>query len=742
VSRLAAFLRSLDEADVQLAAAEARLTRAWQTELRRLVRLAIENWRRMQPTTAAAGPPDWHVPNEDEVLHPPSVAPIVAARLRKHMHDAERILTEIGADALVPYGVRSKTARAVLAARGFHITSIVETTRAEVMGHLGDAYEAGESIPKAAARVRSAMAETNLARATMIARTELIGAKNAASVRLASSIDQTSISDDGLVKDDLSGDDPLILFKVWVATGDERTRPTHADADGQTVPLDETFQVGEGELMYPGDESGPPEEVINCRCAVSYTEESALGAGGADVARVKFAVKNITLADGDAPLEPGAAWRSVLCVEGVQTSDMRMLAPGSIEWRELPLTLMAQVETAPGHDGAQVAGRIDTITRTGDEIIGEGVFDTGEYGQEIQRMVGEGTLTGVSIDLAVEEVTFEEPDDYEGEPMDEIDLLFMGVMVVQKGKIMGATITPFPAFEEASIMVAAGQPIRFRTQGYWTDIADDGTRTSTVAAAAGVPIGWDATSGELVLDGITASAAGLAPERPPAAWFEVPEADEPTPLTVTDEGQVYGHAALWGTCHIGLPGCTTPPKSKTGYAYFNLGEITTEEGTRVAVGKITLGTGHADLKLGRKDALAHYDDTGTAVADVTASDGRHGIWLCGAVRPGADAAQVRALQASPVSGDWRPLGGGRGLEMVAALAVNVPGFPVPRQALAASLVGDDGDYETTALVAAGVVTAQRAQEARAAFEELRSRAFYERDMRALRARRAAPAPVD
>jgi len=461
------------------------------------------------------------------------------------------------------------------------------------------------------------------------------------------------------------------------------------------------------------------------------------------VGRVKFAARNIELAEAAqtaTPLEPGAAFRSVLCVEGVQTSDKRMLAEGAIGWRDLPLSLMSQFETAPGHDGAEICGRIDSITRVGNEIIGEGVFDSGAHGVETQRLVAEGTLTGVSIDLAVEEVTFEEPDGYDGEPMDEIDLLFEGIMVVQSGKIMGATITPFPAFEEASIVVASGAPVTFRTQGFWTELHSDGTRTAAVTAD-GTPLPVLATDadGGLHLTGITASAAGLAPEHPPAEWFSMPEADGPTPLTVTDEGQVYGHAALWGTCHIGLPGCTTPPKSSSNYAYFHLGETVTAEGGRVATGKITMGTGHAPLSLGRTAAAAHYDDTGAAVADVVATDGRHGPWLCGAVRPTADEAQVRALRASPVSGDWRPLGGGKGLEFVAALAVNVPGFPVPRQALAASLVSPDGDYETTALVAAGVVTPERAQEAARALGELRARTFYERDMRALRARREGAA---
>jgi hypothetical protein len=156
----------------------------------------------------------------------------------------------------------------------------------------------------------------------------------------------------------------------------------------------------------------------------------------------------------------------------------------------------------------------------------------------------------------------------------------------------------------------------------------------------------------------------------------------------------------------------------------------------VPVGKITMATGHASLQLAARPALAHYDDTGAAVADVRAVDGRHGIWVSGAIRPDADAAQVRALRASPISGDWRKIDGQ--LRMVAALAVNVPGFPVPRQALAASLENEEtGEYATTALVAAGVLTVERAQEAARQLAGLRGRLHYRRDMEALRARREA-----
>lgn len=60
----------------------------------------------------------------------------------------------------------------------------------------------------------------------------------------------------------------LIPNKQWVAHHDDRTRPTHLAADGQTVPTHVPFVVGGERLMYPGDRQGSPEETYFCRCVV------------------------------------------------------------------------------------------------------------------------------------------------------------------------------------------------------------------------------------------------------------------------------------------------------------------------------------------------------------------------------------------------------------------------------------------------------------------------------------------
>lgn len=462
--------------------------------------------------------------------------------------------------------------------------------------------------------------------------------------------------------------------------------------------------------------------------------------------------RNATQPDGEAQREPGQAaegaqvfeWSAILAPEGKLTSDRRAFAPESITWRDLPLTLMAMTETSEGgHIGAEVAGRMDQIWRDDSDqasaqysavalIRSRGVFATTEYGQEIAGLVDDKTLRGVSVDLAIAEYVtgpksnwFNEDGDWapkEDAPTTPslIDLYSDDtIAVVLQAEIGMATVCPFQAFADAKIamgdsLVAGANP------AFWTVTMDAGwavTRCepcedaieSLTAAAiveqCGEALVASAQNGYGYLAAVTAdtdvtltaAAAGLAPEKPPAAWFADPAFDELTPITVTDDGQVYGHAAAWGVCHLGFPGsCRTAPRSASGYTYFHLGEIACADGERLPVGSVTLDTGHADLKLDRAAATAHYDHTGTVIAHVRVGEDEYGIWVAGAVVPDAPAEKVRLFRGSKLSGDWR------GKELVALLCVNVPGFPVPRaQALAAS-AADGQEPEVVALVAAGI----------------------------------------
>ena len=64
------------------------------------------------------------------------------------------------------------------------------------------------------------------------------------------------------------------VVKQWDASLDKRTRDSHVKVDGEVRELDEKLSNG---LMYPGDPSGRPEEVINCRCALLQRARWALG---------------------------------------------------------------------------------------------------------------------------------------------------------------------------------------------------------------------------------------------------------------------------------------------------------------------------------------------------------------------------------------------------------------------------------------------------------------------------------
>lgn len=387
-------------------------------------------------------------------------------------------------------------------------------------------------------------------------------------------------------------------------------------------------------------------------------------------------------------------WEGVLALEGSPTSDKRYLIPGEIGNRDLPLPI------APSHEdqhSTETVGRIEIIERIPvsefdkpgfdlpDDlpeqaivIWGEGSFDGSPESEDAIRQIENGV--GISLDLPMERQalinaeTFEEVDPRDLEDEDLMGLMFGsvpdGYLLGIAGKIGGASLASIAAFEETRIQITDKQAL--------------------VASAYGF---------KMKRDVITASAAGLAPLKPPSSWFSQEEPNEPTPLTITEEGQVFGHLALWGTCHVGFASCERPPRSSSGYSFFHVGQIETAEGELLNVGRITVGKagaakgGHASLVLGRQGAMEHYDKTGCVAAFVRAKDGEHGIWLSGAIRSDAPAERIRDMRANPPSGDWRDY------ELVAVLSVPVPGFPVPRTE--AILVASGAEEELPVLIASG-----------------------------------------
>jgi hypothetical protein len=446
-----------------------------------------------------------------------------------------------------------------------------------------------------------------------------------------------------------------------------------------------------------------------------------------------------------------------LAFEDEQTGDGRIFVAGSLEWdtdnpNGWPLRYAREDEG--GHYGAVVVGAIGTMTRTGSAITGTGDLDDEDQadGAELARRLDAGQPLGVSVDLDDMEVEFvlsdpdlveDEPDVIlaaalptasvmwgpdgtvrmrapglrallagaglvaaagEGDPEDGVvlftDSMDAVITRVTRARIRGATVLDIPAFARAAIALdAASAPA---DDSAAPDTPDDADQPA-VAASSGpcVPClqAADEASRALV-------AAAVVPVAPPRAWFDNPRLREPTPQTIRDNGQVFGHLATWGQCHTGSQGqCILTPHSRTEYAYFHLGDLVTAEGDHLAIGPLTFGGGHADEMLSFRAALAHYDNVGNRFADVRAGEDEHGVWFAGAMRPDvmADDLKMRQVRAAPPSGDWRGIGGG--LELIIGHAVNTGGFPTPRVGLAAS-------GQVLSLVAAGarqLVLADRVQ---------------------------------
>lgn len=205
------------------------------------------------------------------------------------------------------------------------------------------------------------------------------------------------------------------------------------------------------------------------------------------------------------------------------------------------------------------------------------------------------------------------------------------------------------------------------------------SRAKALGASDEIPKEWTSmtASAELEFESLVASlmapASALLPEEP---------LDGPTPYTVNDDGTADGHLALWASCHIGYPGCVKPPQEDS-FDFYNLGDFVTADGQHVAVGRVTVGCGHAGADLSWRTAAAHYDNSGTTAAVANATRDRWGIRLA-SVLVTEDGKQIDELRRSPLSGDWRRIN--NKLRLVASLGVNVPGYPVPRALVAAGEV--------------------------------------------------------
>jgi len=132
---------------------------------------------------------------------------------------------------------------------------ITDTSKANVSKELQASIDAGLGIDDMAKRITGLFEETYKNRSRTIARTEVISANNKASTEAAKQGGMT--------------------HKIWLTALDERTRESHAIANGQKILINQPFIVDGEQLNEPGDAAlgASASNLINCRCTVIFDVE-------------------------------------------------------------------------------------------------------------------------------------------------------------------------------------------------------------------------------------------------------------------------------------------------------------------------------------------------------------------------------------------------------------------------------------------------------------------------------------
>jgi hypothetical protein len=224
---------------------EARIGRSWYRSLTRFldrVRPGVTGGQALDPGRVSDHQQFWTSEVDNEIV--PTIGRVLRGALRR--------VTGAGEPQTDPY------VSTYLNAAGNRLVRLPDEIYGLIVVEIERGIREGRSIGDVTRDINTILTASGSERwpnrARTVARTETMGAVNAGVLRGAQ------------LEAEARGD--VAPFKVWIATEDSRTRPTHHAADGQRTLLTEPFRVGGAALMFPGDPRGPADEVINCRCSL------------------------------------------------------------------------------------------------------------------------------------------------------------------------------------------------------------------------------------------------------------------------------------------------------------------------------------------------------------------------------------------------------------------------------------------------------------------------------------------
>jgi hypothetical protein len=328
---------------------------------------------------------------------------------------------------------------------------------------------------------------------------------------------------------------------------------------------------------------------------------------------------------------------------GVATSDRRILATDiDLTMREFPHPMAWQKQAVGGHYDSFTVGVVEEAKIDGDWVWASGYFLNSPEAEEAADQVNH-KVSAPSLDLAACEYIFSDENgkEIEGDLYDWWEENGEPYMYFTAAEQTGFTLVQTPAFDGIDITLGERE-----------------TRDLAVVAS------------------IVASVDGPRVKTYDPTLFDDPKLTRPTAPTMNNTtGRIYGHLAEWG--HTIRGGREVTPRNHNGYLNFHTSQVMLDNGKQLSVGRLTVQGGHADTSRGVTvaTARAHYDNVCQSFGLVRVGEDQFGIWFSGVPAPGVDPEVFQQGMTCQLSGDWRDCAGS-GLDMIAAHAVNSPGFPI------------------------------------------------------------------
>jgi HK97 family phage portal protein len=217
----------------------------FQTELKKY--LAGQK-RRVVDKLNASQVNSFHKDLMDDVFHAGSEVKIGIKELKPLL---ETILLKAGNDAKTLVGAKTDfmltgdIAGWIDKRASYFLGKINDTTLGQLKARLADHIQGNTNRDEFVSQIENLYGDISTGRAKTIARTEVGGYFQKGNYE---GYKQAGVD-----------------IKIWVAVMDDATRDSHAEADGEEVPMNMPFSNG---LMFPHDPRGDAEETINCRCSI------------------------------------------------------------------------------------------------------------------------------------------------------------------------------------------------------------------------------------------------------------------------------------------------------------------------------------------------------------------------------------------------------------------------------------------------------------------------------------------